>query len=232
MLGVLGGMGPLATADFFTKLLAATPARGDADHIPTLIFSNPRIPPRPPAILGNGESPLPALLAARDKLIAGGATFLAMPCNTAHFWYADLVADCAVPFISIVDASCSEIGTYANYGDTVGVIGTDATLATKLYDEKLSAMGYVPHKPEERAMREVVLPAIELVKVGKTIEGGRLLEGAIEQLLAGGAKMVVLACTETPMALDAIASPLRKHCVDTTDALARACVRFWLAHVS
>ena len=86
MLGVLGGMGPLATADFFAKLVAATSANADSDHVPVLILSEPRIPPRPPAIMGRGESPLPALLARRDQLLAAGATFLAIPCNTAHFW--------------------------------------------------------------------------------------------------------------------------------------------------
>ena len=73
MIGVLGGMGPLATVDFFSKLIAATPASCDADHVPLLIQSDPRIPPRPPAILSGATSPLPALLAGRDRLIAGGA---------------------------------------------------------------------------------------------------------------------------------------------------------------
>ncbi len=86
MIGVLCGMGPLATADFFSKVIAATPAKGDADHVPLLIQSDPRIVSRPAAILGNGRSPLPDLLLGRDRLIQAGATALAMPCNTAHFW--------------------------------------------------------------------------------------------------------------------------------------------------
>ena len=81
MIGVLGGMGPLATVDFFNKVLAATPAQGDADHVPLLIQSDPRISPRPAAIFGSGRSPLPELLAGRDRLISAGATMLAMPCN-------------------------------------------------------------------------------------------------------------------------------------------------------
>src|SRR5690242_3423939 len=84
ILGVLGGMGPLATADFFAKLVASTPAREDAEHVPVVIASLPQIPPRVPAILADGASPLPALLQIRDRLVAAGATLLAMPCNTAH----------------------------------------------------------------------------------------------------------------------------------------------------
>lgn len=105
MLGVLGRMGPLASADFFAKLAAATPAEDDEDHVPVLILSDPRILRRPPAILGNGESPLPAILARRDQLLAAGTTVLAMPCNTAHFWFPQLTADCPVPFISALAGS-------------------------------------------------------------------------------------------------------------------------------
>jgi len=229
MLGVLGGMGPLATADFFAKLVAATPAGSDEAHIPTLIMSDPRIPPRPPAILGTGESPLPALLAARDKLLAGGATMLAMPCNTAHFWYRDLVAGCAVPFVSIIESACAELAARAGPGDGVAVIATRATLATRLYDDRLHALGYVPILPGETAMRDVITPAIEHVKSGQAQAGGQLLAPYVEQLLAQGARAVLLACTETPVALDAIASPLREYCVDTNAALARACVARWFA---
>ncbi|MBL8522245.1 MAG: aspartate/glutamate racemase family protein, partial [Betaproteobacteria bacterium] len=198
MLGILGGMGPLATADFFAKLVAATPAHADEAHIPTLILSDPRIPPRPPAILGKGESPLPALLAVRDRLLESGATMLAMPCNTAHFWYADLVAGCAVPFVSIIESACGELATRAASGDRVAVIATRATLATRLYEDRLRALGYVPLLPDEGAMHDVITPAIERVKGGQAEAGGRLLAPYVEHLLNQGVSAVLLACTETP----------------------------------
>lgn len=227
MIGVLGGMGPLATADFFAKVLAATPATREADHVPLLILSDPRIPPRPPAILGAGESPLPALLAARDRLLGAGACALAMPCNTAHHWYRQLTADCPVPFISIIEASCNEVASLASPGERIGIIATRATLASHLYDTRLTALGYVPRLPDDAVMTDVVLPAIEQVKQGRVAEGGRLLAPVVEHLLADGEKAVILACTEVPLALDAIASPVRDRCVDSTAALARACVAFW-----
>ena len=227
MIGVLGGMGPLATVDFFNKVLAATPAKGDADHIPLLIQSDPRIPPRPTAILNSGRSPLPALLAGRDRLIAAGATALAMPCNTAHFWYADLVRDCGVPFLSIVDASIGEIGKLAKPGATIGIIATRATLTAKIFDAELLSAGYTPMLPDDDMMDKRVLPGIELVKAGQVLEGGQLIEQAVQVLLNQGAGAVLLACTETPLALDAVQSPLRARCVDSTAALARACVAWW-----
>ncbi|MCY7388253.1 MAG: amino acid racemase [Burkholderiales bacterium] len=229
MLGVLGGMGPLATADFFIKLVAATPANDDADHVPVLILSDPRVPPRPPAILGDGESPLPAMLARRDQLIKAGATVLAMPCNTAHFWFDELTTDCPVPFISIVEAACAEVAARAAPGDAVGLIATGATLAAHLYDSRLAAQGYQPKLPDTDTMTNIVLPAIRCVKQGDAAQGGRMLEPVVRRLREEGATVVLLACTETPLALDAIGSALREHCIDTTAALARACVAFWRA---
>jgi len=229
MLGVLGGMGPLATADFFVKLVTATPANDDADHVPVLILSDPRIPPRPPAILGNGESPLPAMLARRNRLIAAGATVLAMPCNTAHFWFDQLTGDCPVPFISIVEAACAEVSARAAPGATVGLIATGATLAAHIYDSPLAAQGFRPLMPDADTMANIVLPAIVRVKQGDAMQGGRMLAPVVMRLREEGAGVVLLACTETPLALDAIDSDLREHCIDTTAALARACVAFWRA---
>ena len=230
MIGVLGGMGPLATVDFFGKVLVATPAGGDADHVPLLIQSDPRIPSRPAAILGDGRSPLPELLAGRDRLVAAGASALAMPCNTAHFWFRDLAAACPVPFISIVDACVAELVPMLKAGGSVGLIATRATLAGRIFDAPLMQAGYRLRVPDDESMDRLVLPGIELVKAGQTSQAGPLIEQAVRGLLQEGADAVVLACTETPVALDAVQSPLRAKCVDSTAALARACVAWWRAH--
>ena len=227
MIGVLGGMGPLATLDFFSKVISETPARGDADHVPLLIQSDPRIAPRPAAILADGRSPLPELLAGRYRLIASGAKALAMPCNTAHFWYADLLEGCAVPFLSIVDASVNELTQLADAGSTIGIIATRATLAAQIFDLALVRSGYTVLLPDDVVMNTLVLPGIECVKAGDTLRGGQLIEQAVQALLIHGARAVILACTETPLALDAIKSPLRTQCVDSTAALARSCVAWW-----
>ena len=227
MIGVLGGMGPMATVDFFRKVLLETPATGDADHIPLLIQSDPRIAPRPVAILSGGRSPLSELLAGRDRLISAGALALAMPCNTAHFWYADLVKDCSVPFLSIVDASVDELSPLADPGSTIGIIATRATLAARIFDPALARSGYTIMVPSENELNALVLPGIEFVKAGDALRGGQLLEEAVQALLDRGARAVILACTETPLALDALASKLRHRCVDSTAALARSCVAWW-----
>jgi aspartate racemase len=227
MIGVLGGMGPLATADFFSKVIAAAPAKRDEDHVPLLIQSDPRIPGRPAAILRGGESPLPALLAGRDRLITAGAIALAMPCNTAHVWLPELQQGCPVPFLSIVDASCDEAAARVKPGAAIGLIGTEATLTSRLFDSELTRRGFKPVLPSDDELRDLILPAIEQVKAGRAAEGGEQVERAVQALFGRGAEVVVLACTETPLALDAIASPLRERCVDTNAALARACVGWW-----
>ena len=227
MIGILGGMGPLATADFFSKVIAATKATRDEDHVPLLIQSDPRIPSRPAAILHGGPSPLPALLAGRDRLITAGAIALAMPCNTAHVWLPELRQDCPVPFLSIVDASCDEAAARAQPGNAIGIIGTEATLKSRLFDSELALRGFVPLLPTDDELRNWVLPAIEQVKAGRAASAGQQVERAVQALFDRAATVVVLACTETPLALDAITSPLRQRCVDTNAALARACVAWW-----
>jgi aspartate racemase len=166
-------------------------------------------------------------MAGRDRLIAAGATVLAMPCNTAHFWYADLAEDCSVPFISIVETSIAELAQVATAGAAVGVIATRATLSAGIFDRHLVQAGYTPLRPDDAVMQDLVLPGIELVKVGETVQGGHRIAQAVQSLLDRGARAVVLACTETPLALDAVQSPLRTQCVDSTAALARACVAWW-----
>jgi len=231
MLGVIGGMGPAATADFFVKLLAATPAGCDEDHIPTVLVSDPRILSRTAAILHHGPSPLPSLRAVRDKLLAAGATLLAMPCNTAHAWYDGLVDGCPVPFVNIVEASCTALAPLAAPGSRIGIVATQATLAAKIYEPPLQRHGYQPLLPTDAELAAAVLPSIAAVKAGRSEEGGRLLVPAVQALLDQGAAAVVLGCTETPLALDAIGSPLRARCVDSNQALAAACVRAWQQQV-
>jgi len=227
MLGVIGGMGPGATADFFSKLLAATSATCDEDHIPLLVISDPRVPSRAAALFAHGPSPLPSLRAVRDKLLAAGATLLAMPCNTAHAWYEGLVADCPVPFVSIVEASCDAAAASAAPGSRIGLVATRATLAAKIFEGPLQRRGYLPLLPTEAELACAIVPSIEAVKAGRNEDAGHLLAPAVQALLDRGAAAVILGCTETPLALDSIGSPLRRHCIDSTHVLALACVQAW-----
>lgn len=102
VLGVLGGMGPLATARFYDAVVRATPAGHDQGHIPTVIWSDPRIPDRTAAILAGGPSPVPAMVDGARKLETAGAETLAIPCNTAHAFLPELRASTRLVWIDMV----------------------------------------------------------------------------------------------------------------------------------
>ncbi len=229
-LGVLGGMGPLATVDFLAKLIALTPAVADDQHIPVVVTSEPQIPPRPAAKLdGANPSPLPALLARRDFLVGAGARAIAMPCNTAHFWYDELTDGLAIPFLHIVEAVIATLDKRGLGGRTIGLIGTRATLEGRLYEAPLTAKGFPCLRPEQPINEQLVWPGVKLVKRNKPAEAGPLFRRAAESLLDNGAVAVVLACTEVPVGLPTTDPWVAAHCVDPNEALAQACVDWALA---
>ncbi len=224
VLGVLGGMGPMATADFFRKLIEETPAEHDRDHVPVIIYSVPQIPSRDRAITSGGESPLPQMLAGLRALKKHNVDFVAIPCNTAHFWYADLCREGGLPIVHIVDAVGAELAKRPGVEGPIGLLSTEATIFGRIYHDRLAQRGIelVVNPPDERD--QFINPAIALVKCGRLEEAGRAVDEAAARLLARGARTLILGCTELPVALEAVASPRMRDCIDATRALARACV--------
>lgn len=228
VVGVIGGMGPLATADFFHKVIACTDAADDAGHVPLVIASDPRIPPRPAALLSNDASPLPALRSIRDRLVAFGARMLVMPCNTAHHWHAELTRDCVLPFPSIIEVSCDEAARGLAAGGRVGIVATRATLAARLFEPALEQRGLAAVLPDDTLLDGFILPSIAAVKAGHLDAARAPMHHAVQVLLDQGAERVLLACTEAPIAMGG-PSAYDRLSIDTTLALARATVRGWQA---
>lgn len=226
--GVLGGMGPLATADFVRKLMELTPAEDDADHIPLIVCSYPQTPPRGRAILGNGESPLPALLGGVRFLEQAGARCIAMPCNTAHFWYGEITDGLSVPFIHIADAVNDDLKRRGVEPGPVGLIGTPATHEAGFYQVRLGRHGYQCVLPDLETMEDLVMPGIAEVKKNHIGHAERLLCRAVRRLLDRGVQTVILACTELPVGLAETDEMVRNRCVDGNAALAEACVAWAL----
>ena len=229
--GVLGGMGPLATADFMRKVIELTPAAADPDHIPLIVSSYPQIPDRVgPIMRGATPSPFAALCRERQFLEAAGAKLIVMPCNTAHFWYDDLLADATVPFLHIVDAAADGlVAAGLPQGRVVGLIATKATLKAGMFQDRLRARGYASLVPTDEDLDRWTVPGIARVKANRLDEAATLFRPAIEALLAAGADRVILACTEVPPAFPPGDALLRDSCVDATEALARATVAWALA---
>lgn len=224
LLGVLGGMGPLAAADFLKKLVEETPAQNDQDHIPYVAWGVPQIPERPAAILGGGESPLPQMLRGVLQLKQAGAEAIAIACNTAHHWHAELERDGGLPILHIADAVCDALAAAGIESGAVGLISTDGTVKAGFFQQRFAARGLECLASSRSDQDNLVLPAIASVKANDLDRAHPLAMRAVENLLASGARAVVLACTETPLAVAHAPHPAAAHCIDATRALARACV--------
>ncbi|WP_336852133.1 aspartate/glutamate racemase family protein [Pseudescherichia vulneris] len=225
LLGVLGGMGPLATVDFMAKLLAATPATRDQQQIPVVAWNVPQIADRQKALAGLGPSPLPQLLNGIEKLNAAGASHIAIPCNTAHHWYDALSRASDAPILHIVEATLERVAERAP--TCVGVIATHGTLAAGWFQQGLERLNVTPVLPTEQELESWFVPGCYAVKRGALREGGELLSLQAQALVERGAETLILACTEVPVALDAINSPFLAHAIDPAQALAERCSALW-----
>lgn len=227
VLGVLGGMGPLATVDFLRKLIEETPAERDEDHIPVITYCVPQIPMRPAAILDGGESPLPMMLEGIRTLKHTGATTIAIPCNTAHYWYDEMVREGGLPILHIADTALTQLALRYPRGATIGLIGTQGTLAAGFFQQRLAASGYRCIVNSDTDQKELVLETILHVKRNELDAAAPLLESAVAKLAKDGAAGVILACTETPVVLDRLSPQTSALCIDATRALAKACAAWW-----
>jgi aspartate racemase len=229
LLGVLGGMGPLATADFFRKLIEETPAQRDEEHVPVIVYSVPQMPERVAAITDGGESPLPHMIAGMMALRKLEVGCVAIPCNTAHHWYEELQRASGLPILHIADAACDELRKRGSAQPRVGLLCTEATIAARIYQDRLAAHG-IECVVNPLAEREAFVRfAIDAVKRGSLDDAGRAIEAAAVRLFERGVESVILGCTELPVALDAIRSAALPRCIDATRALARECVAWSLA---
>ncbi|MBV9250550.1 MAG: aspartate/glutamate racemase family protein [Acetobacteraceae bacterium] len=225
ILGVLGGMGPLASAQFMLRLTQLTPAERDQDHIPTVLWSDPRVPDRTQGKLAGGADPLPWLLRGIAGLKQAGCGAIAIPCNTAHGWFKEMQEAAGVPILHIVDAAAADLRRIGLPTGTIGVMGTEATLNMRLYQDRLGDAGWSCITPSAQQMEQRVSPAIAMVKANRVAAACGPLAQVVKTLAAQGAAAVVLGCTEIPLALlsgphETLPVPL----VDTIDALARASI--------
>jgi aspartate racemase len=237
LIGVLGGMGPLATVDFMQKLIAATTratnATRDQDHVPVVVSSIPQIPDRNAAFRGEGVSPLAAMISSGQRLIQAGAGLLVVPCNTAHLWFDELEAALPVPMMHMVDAALEDAASGMQAGARLGLLCTDATLASGLYINRAAQTpGYAAVQwtlPTDTEMLTLVMPGIQAVKLGQLDQASELLSAAAMALIQRGAGSLVLGCTEIPLVLNTASHPFKVPVIDATASLARRAVAWSLA---
>jgi aspartate racemase len=222
-LGVLGGMGPMAGAAFMERLTALTAAECDQQHVPAILWSDPRIPDRPAGHAGRGADPLPWMQNGLNRLVAAGAKALAIPCNTAHLWYDQLAASSPVPVLHIVQAVIDDLRRQGIDKGRIGLLGTATTLNTGLYQRALQAQGYESITPADDQIKRRCAESIQSVKANRLAESSDPAAECVVYLRGQGADAVVLGCTELPLALPhRLRGGLGVAITDSIDALALA----------
>jgi len=225
-IGILGGMGPAATVDLFDRIVRVTPARRDQDHIPIVIVNDPAIPDRTQAILHGGADPTPRLRAGVEKLAALGAAFVAIPCNTAHYYLPLLSQAASIPLLDMIAETVAAVRGLQPAVERVGVLATAGTLAVGLYQKALRSAGLSALEPSP-AVLAMVMDAIYGVQgvktAGETAYAQDSFRAAGRALIEQGAQALILGCTEIPLALHDgdLPAPL----VASNQALAEAAVR-------
>lgn len=194
VLGVIGGMGPIATSFFMELVIKMTDAATDQDHLDMIIYNIPSIPDRTAYILDRTkESPLPVILDIAAKLEKQGVEFLAMPCCTAHFFQEELEQSLHKPFVNIIRATVQYLKERGIR--KVGVMATDGTMSTGLFRRELEENGMEIVCPSEERQKDVMHIIYQNVKANKPAEMDRF-KAVGDELKANGAQAIILGCTE------------------------------------
>jgi len=217
-------MGPAATADLYAKIIAATPATRDQDHLHVVIWADPTVPDRSTALLHGGEDPTPWLLCGARRLVEMGASFIAVPCNTAHAFLPRIARDVPVPILHMMEETATAIEVAHPAIERVGLLATSGTVAAGLYQEWFARHHIEVVVPNDDVQERCVMAAIHRVKAGDTSrDATELVAEAARALVENGAAAVITGCTELPLIFrDGNATvPV----IDPTTVLAEAVVR-------
>ena len=203
-IGILGGMGPEATAHFFSLIIKHTAAAKDQDHVPVLIYNLPQIPERTPAILGQGPSPIPLLRKGVRTLAQAGADFIVVPCISAHAFLPDIRRASPVPILSLLDEALAGAKKKNRRLKRAGLLASTGTVRSGLFAKTFAKAGIeiiTPTKKEQAKVMEAVFGK-RGVKAGFTKGRPRkLVLDIARRLIKRGAEVVIAGCTEIPLVL-------------------------------
>jgi aspartate racemase len=221
VIGILGGMGPLATADLFRRIVEKTPAKRDQDHPRVIIYNNPKIPDRTAFILGRGEDPRPELIASARKLEECGADFIIMPCNTAHYFAGDIQRAIRIPLVSMIEETAESIQKMGLR--TVGLLATTGTILGGVYQSALKKRNIKLILPSEEE-QELVMEAIYRgIKAGNLKLGRELLLKVAKKLEKRGVEGIIAGCTEVSIVLKS--KDLHVPLIDPMEVIAEKAVK-------
>ena len=224
-IGILGGMGPEATAYFYELIVNQTKAATDQDHIKAIIYSNPEIPPRTDAILGNGPNPTPLLVEGFQRLKDAGADFVVMPCVTAYFFYPEVKDQVDIPFVSLLDESVKWAKEEVPGLRKTGLVASSGTLESRLFHDVFGKAGIEVIHPEEEEQNGVMDAIFGPKGIKAGITSGfpkETLVNIAKMLVAQGADAIIAGCTEVPLVLKDMDIPVPL--IDPLRIAARACI--------
>ncbi len=202
-IGILGGMGPGAAVRVFDLIVKMTKAEKDQDHIPIVIVNNPEVPDRSAHILSGGPSPVPLLIDGAKKLERAGASFIIMPCHTAHYHYDEIVPHISIPFLHLQEETRRYVEWRFRDIRRFGLLATTGTVKTGLFQDIFHQKGLEIVVPGEE-IQAVMMTAIygrEGIKRGFKEEPRQLLLQVIKQLRRQKVGAVIAGCTEVSLVL-------------------------------
>lgn len=221
VVGVMGGVGPAATAVFVSALVAMTDAARDQDHLDAVVLQHATIPDRTAHILGQSdEDPSPALTHDARRLEAWGCDVIVLPCNTAHTYAKAITSAVQVPVLSIVEETAARAARRAGPGALVGVLATAGTRAAGVYEQALEDCGVTAIQPDEADQTRVNRIIYDQVKAGRPADT-EMLTGVVDRLCARGASVVILGCTELSVVYAEQFLSHDRRLVDSLDTLVR-----------
>ena len=221
-LGVLGGMGPAAAAEFLKILARDVPAKDDSEHPKIIMLSDPDTPDRSDGLMGLGPDPLPVIRKNLLQLIEWGADVLAVPCNTAHYFIDRFRDELTVPLIHIVEATV-EAARDLSKGNCSWLLATSGTQKSLIYPACAAKMNYHFLKPSEE-QQEIIQSSIRDVKAGNLKLAGEKIFNVVNDLWKERDVPVTMGCTELPIAYAASGLPNEKQ-VSSLKALSDACIQ-------
>lgn len=198
IVGIIGGMGPSATASLFQKLIEYTDAKSDSEHIHIIIDNNTSIPDRTTAILNGDNTPAIRISESGKKLEECGVELILIPCNTSHYYYPYIQEQLKVPVINMIKETakeCLEKGYHK-----VGILSTTGTRNTKIYDDELEKHGISVIYPDDVGQEKVMEIIYDQVKAGKKGDTS-IIKDSLKQMQERGAQAYILACTELPLVI-------------------------------
>ncbi len=224
IVGIIVGMGPEATVDLMARIIRATPAEDDIDHIRMVVDNNPKVPSRIKALLdGGGDSPVDCLQDMARGLAAWGVDFLAMPCNTAHYFHREIQDAVSIPVLDMISLAVARAADSHPDVESVGLLASTATINLDIYGPAAAQRGLALLTPTP-AVQADLMAAIRRIKTGRYGEETEAaLQGAAETLVQEGAGALLVACTE----LSVLSHRIRAGCpvLDSAQILAEAIVR-------